>query len=635
MCVDYRGLNKVIIKNQYPLPLISGLLDQLGQAKIHTKIDLRGAYNLVRIKEGDKWKMVFQTRYGHFEYNVMPFGLTNAPAIFQHLMNDIFREFLDNFVVCYLDDILVFSKNEEEHINHVRLVLEKLRTAGLYSKLEKCVFHQPQVEFLGYIISGEGLSMDPKKIRTVTEWKKPATVRDVQCFLGFANFYRIFIRNYSKIAAPLTRLTRKDKLEWNAETNQAFETLKKAFATAPILTHPDFQKSFFLETDASDFALGAILSQPNKDGRLHPVTFHSRKFIAAEINYEIHDKELLAIVDSFQEWRHFLEGVQHPVTVYTDHKNLEYFMSTKVLNRRQVRWSISFLRFNFVITYCLGSKQIRSDVLSRRAYLAPREGDVAYDQQKTTLIKPEQLQLKTVRTTTLVDASFFQDIRVSLKVNPLALKLKNNAGIFNPRGFPSPGSEVIDSESPNQPTSSSQVSRSHDVDPRFQFQDELLYYQGLFYVPKGPCRLRVLQSRHDSPSAGHFGYNKTMELISKDFWWPQMWKTVKDYVTTCDTYSRSKIPRHRPYGLLQLLSIPETPWTSISMDFIVDLPKSKSFDSVFVVVDYFTKMAHFVPCNKTIIGKETAQLFLENVYKYHGLPDDIISDRGMQFTSKF
>jgi len=476
MCVDYRGLNKVTIKNQYPLLLISGLLDQLGQAKIHTKIDLRGAYNLVHIKEGDEWKTTFRTRYGHFEYNIMPFGLTNAPAIFQHLMNDVFREFLDDFVVCYLDDILVFSKNEEKHINHVRLVLEKLHTARLYAKLEKCVFHQPQVEFLGYIISGRGLSMDPKKIRTVTEWKKPATVRDVQCFLGFANFYRIFNRNYSKIADPLTQLTRKDKLEWNAEADQAFETLKKAFTTAPILTHPDFQKPFFLETDASDFALGAILSQPDKDECLHPVAFHSQKFTATEINYEIHNKELLAIIDSFQEWRHFLEGAQHLVTIYTDHKNLEYFMSTKVLNRRQARWSISLLRFNFVITYCPGSKQIQYDALSQRAYLAPREGDAAYDQQKTTLIKPEQLQLKTMRTTTSVDASFLQDIQVSLKVDPLALKLKNNAGIFNPRGFPSPGSEVIDSESPNQPTSSSQVSRSHDADPRFQFQDGLLYY---------------------------------------------------------------------------------------------------------------------------------------------------------------
>ena len=179
--------------------------------------------------------------------------------------------------------------------------------------------------------------MDPKKIQTVIDWKNPATIRDVQCFLGFANFYRIFIQNYSKIAAPLTRLTCKDKLEWNAETDQAFEALKKALTTAPILTHPDFQKPFFLETDASDFTLGAVFSQPDEDGRLCAVAFHSQKFTAAEINYEIHDKELLAIVDSFQEWRHFLERAQHPVTVYIDHKNLEYFMSAKVLNRRQAR----------------------------------------------------------------------------------------------------------------------------------------------------------------------------------------------------------------------------------------------------------------------------------------------------------
>jgi hypothetical protein len=227
------------------------------------------------------------------------------------------------------------------------------------------VFHQPQVEFLGYIIYGEGLSMDPQKIRTIIKWKKPVTIRDVQCFLSFANFYRIFIRNYSKIAAPLTRLTCKDKLKWNAEADQEFETLKKAFTTTPILTHPDFQKPFFLETDAFDFALATVLSQPDKDGCLHPVAFHARKFTAAEINYEIHDKELLAIVDLFQEWRHFLEGAQHLVTIHTDHKNLEYFMSAKVLNRQHARWSISLSRFKFVITYRPSSKQIQFDALSR------------------------------------------------------------------------------------------------------------------------------------------------------------------------------------------------------------------------------------------------------------------------------
>jgi hypothetical protein len=336
---------------------------------------------------------------------------------------------LDDFVVCYLDDILIFSKNEEDHKKHVRLVLEKLCNAGLYAKLEKCVFHQSQVEFLGYIISREGISMDPKKIQTILEWKKPTTVQDVQYFIGFANFYRIFIKDYSKIVAPLTRLTCKDKLEWSMEANQAFEILKMAFISVPILTHPNFQKPFFLESNASDFALGAVLSQHGEIGRLHPVAFYLRKFMAAEINYEIHDKELLAIVDSFQVWRHFLEGAQHPITVHTDHKNLEYFMFAKVLNRRQACWSISLSRFNFIITYRSGSQQVRSDALSRRAYLAPREGDVEYDQQQQTLLRPKQLLLRTMRTTTSVDVAFLQDIRVSLRSDPLALKFKSHSKI--------------------------------------------------------------------------------------------------------------------------------------------------------------------------------------------------------------
>jgi hypothetical protein len=598
MCVDYRGLNKVTKKNRYPLPLISGLLEQLGRAKIFTKIDLRGAYNLVRIKEGDEWKTTFRTRYGHFEYNVMPFGLTNAPAVFQHMMNDIFREHLDDFVVIYLDDILIFSKNEEEHEKHVRLVLEKLRERGLYAKLEKCLFHQTEMEFLGFIATTDGLKMDPKKVEAIVSWEVPKTVRDVQCFLGFANFYRIFIKYYSQIAAPLTRLTCKDKLEWGPQAENAFQDLKTAFTTAPILVHPDFAKAFYLETDASDFALGAVLSQMDEDKKLHPVAFYSRKFSAAEINYEIHDKELLAIVDSFQEWRHFLEGAAHPVTVYTDHKNLEYFMSARILNRRQARWNMSLSRFDFVITYRPGKQQGLSDALSRRSYLAPKAGEAAFDQQCTTLLKPEHFRICAAAVS--IDTDFLDQVRTATIKDSVALEIKKRAD-----------------------------------DDKFKVEGDLLYFEERLYIPKGPTRLRVLQSRHDFPAAGHFGYNKTLELISRDFWWPQMWKEVKEFVLSCDICSRSKNPRHRPYGLLQPLPIPHRPWSSVSMDFITDLPPSNSFDSIFVVVDRLTKMAHFIPCKKTSSSEDTARFFLDNVYRYHGLPDDIVSDRGTQFVSKF
>jgi hypothetical protein len=253
----------------------------------------------------------------------MPFGLTNAPTVFQYMMNDIFSEYFDHFVIIYLDDILIYSKDEEEHEHHICLVLKKLQERGLYAKQEKCLLHQSMVVFLDYIVSSNNISMDEKKIQTIVDWIVPSSVWDVQYFLDFTNFYKIFIKDNSKISAPLTRLLRNDKFIWNEKAKESFEGLKKAFTSAPILIHVDSSKPFFLETDASDFVLGSILSQYGKDGQFHPIAYHSRKFSAAEINYEIHDKELLAIIDAFEEWRHFLERLNI---------QLQYVRITKILN---------------------------------------------------------------------------------------------------------------------------------------------------------------------------------------------------------------------------------------------------------------------------------------------------------------
>jgi hypothetical protein len=356
LCVDYCRLNKITKKNRYPLPLILGLLDRLRTRKIFTKLDLRGAYNLLRIRPGDEWKTAFRTRYGHFEYTVMPLGLTNAPAIFQHLMNDIFREYMDEFVMVYLDDILIFSKDQETHDEHVRLVLATLRKHGLYAKMEKCEFDKSSVAFLSYVIFPDGIFMDKSKVETIQCWATPSSVKDVQRFLGFANFYCRFIKGYSKITTPLTTLTCKDKPNsWNSTAQVAFDTLKMAFTSAPILIHPDPAKPFIVETDASDFALGAILSQFGIDGLLHLVAFYSQKLTSTEINYRVYDKELLAIITAFEQWRPYLAGAQHRVRVLTNHKNLLYFTTTRTLNRRQARWSIFLTDFDFEIQYQLGT----------------------------------------------------------------------------------------------------------------------------------------------------------------------------------------------------------------------------------------------------------------------------------------
>ena len=350
LCVDYRGLNSITKKNRYPLPLTHNLLDRVQGCTHFTVIDLKNAFNLVRVRTSDEWKTVFRTNLGLFEYLVMPFGLTNAPATFQAFIQDTLRDLLDVVCVAYMDDILIFSKGQEQHDHDVSAVLERLRAARLYANAKKCEFDKPCVDYLGFAIGSDGVRMNPKKLDTILSWPAPRSVKDVQSFLGFCNFYRCFISHYSQIALPLVALTQKSTLQpfaLNPDALGAFEQLHASFLSAPVLRHFDPNLPITLVTDTSDFALSGILHQPDDSALLHPVAFHSRKFTPAEINYEIHDKELLAIIDSFREFRSWTIGTSTPVAVVSDHKNLKYFMSSTLLNCRQARWSIFLSEFNF------------------------------------------------------------------------------------------------------------------------------------------------------------------------------------------------------------------------------------------------------------------------------------------------
>jgi len=288
-------------------------------------------------------------------------------------MNDVFSDLLDVCVVVYLDDILIYSDNIMQHRKHVKEVLKRLQKAGLYAKAEKCEFHSNSVEYLGYVLSPYSLTMSNAKVKTIQEWPEPRKVKDIQSFLEFANFYRRFIFNYSDIVIPLTRLTRKDT-PWNFDDNcrKAFNTLKQAFTSTLILTHwvPDAQ--LVMETDVSDYALAAILSIMTKDNEIHPVAFHSRTFSASELNYDVHDKELLAIFEAFKMWRHYLEGSASAIDVVTDHKNLEYFSTTKILTRQQVRWSEYLSQFNLVICFRPGRLGAKLNTLTRRWDIYPK-----------------------------------------------------------------------------------------------------------------------------------------------------------------------------------------------------------------------------------------------------------------------
>ena len=622
LCVDYRGLNKITRKDRYPLPLVSDLLDAPRKARIYTKIDLRHAYNLVRIAPGDEWKTAFRTRYGSFEWRVMPFGLSNAPAAFQRFVNEIFADMLDVCVVVYLDDILIYSDNPDDHRKHVKEVLRRLRKHRLYARADKCEFHKDSVEYLGYILSADGLTMSDDKVRTILEWPEPRKVRDIQSFLGFANFYRRFIPSYSEIVLPLTRLTRKNvPWDFSDACRKAFNDLKTAFTRAPVLHHWVPDRQITVETDASDYAIAGILSITSDSGELHPIAFHSRTLTGAELNYDTHDKELLAIFEAFKVWRHYLEGFGTPVDVVTDHKNLEYFLTTKLLTRRQARWSEYLSQFNMIIRFRPGKLGAKPDALTRRWDVYPKEGDSDYSVVNPHNYRPvfthEQLSAS-LRATILR----FPVLRAVVVLDEEQLR----SDIRSAQGSDNPPAELATG-----------LAHASDGHPRWSLDsDGLLCYNHRTYVPdSGDLRLRVLRSRHDHPTAGHWGQNKTQDLILRDYNWPGLRDLVRDYCKTCTTCARSKVPRHLPYGTLKQLPIPERPWNSISMDLIEQLPDSGGYTAILVIVDRLTKQSIFIPTHNTLTASELAELFLLHVFSKHGVPTHVTSDRGSEFVSHF
>ncbi|XP_057696537.1 retinoic acid receptor RXR-gamma-B isoform X2 [Corythoichthys intestinalis] len=538
-CIDYRGLNEMTIRDRYPLPLMSSAFEMLQGARVFTKLDLRNAYHLVRIREGDEWKTAFNTPIGHFEYLVMPFGLTNAPAVFQALVNDVLREFLNVFVFVYLDDILIYSPDLETHIFHVRSVLQKLLQNSLFVKAEKCVFHQPSVQFLGFVIAEGEIRMDPEKVRAVHEWPRPSSRKEC-------------------------------RFQWDSKAEAAFCRLKHLFTSAPILMFPDPTLQFIVEVDASDSGVGAILSQRSPlTGKIHPCAFLSKKLTSAERNYDVGNRELLAIKVALEEWRHWLEGADQPFVVWTDHRNLEHLRTAKRLNARQARWSLFFTRFNFVLSYRPGSKNAKPDALSRVFPSEGREEDPEPILPKSCLAGGFQWQI-------------VKKVQEATK------------GLTNPPGTPA----------------------------------------GLLFVPQG-LRGEVIHWSHASRFAGHPGCRRTLALLARKFWWPQMRSDVGDYVAACVVCSTNKTPRRPPAGELLPLTVPTRPWSHISLDFITGLPPSQGKTTILTVVDRFSKMVRFITFPKLPTAKETASALLDEVFKVHGFPSDIVSDRGPQFVARF
>ena len=379
LCIDYRQLNKVTIKNKYPLPRIDDLFDQLKGARVFSKIDLRSGYYQLRIKDLDVSKTAFRTRYGHFEFLVMPFGLTNAHAVFMDLMNRVFRPYLDRSVVVFIDDILVYSSSYIEHEKHLREVLQTLREHRLYAKLNKCEFWLKEVTFLGHVILAEEILVDPRKVEAVLKWERPTNVTEIRSFLGLAGYYRRFIEGFSTIAAPMTRLTRKEtKWEWTSECESSFQELKRRLTTAPVLTLPSGMEGFVIYSDASKKGLGCVLMQ---HGRV--IAYASRQLKTHETNYPTHDLELVAVIFALRVQRHYLYGSR--VQIFIDHKSLQYLITQKELNMRQRRWVKLIKDYDCVIDYHPGRANVVVDALSRKSKLLIIEPDDCDEKELTEL----------------------------------------------------------------------------------------------------------------------------------------------------------------------------------------------------------------------------------------------------------
>ncbi|KAK8934655.1 hypothetical protein KSP39_PZI014259 [Platanthera zijinensis] len=601
LCIDYRELNKLMEKNKYPIPRIDDLFDQLAGSTVYSKLDLKSGYYQLQIREGDIPKTAFGTRYGHYEFTVMPFGLCNAPSVFMDLMHRTFREYLDLFVIVFIDDILVYSQSEEDHANHLRLVLHTLQRNKLYAKYSKCEFWLSSVAFLGHVVSGEGIAVDPAKISAIRDWPVLSSVAEVRSFLGLAGYYRRFVDNFSRIALPLTTLTRKDqKFVWTPECARAFEELKIRLTTASVLTSPCGTDGFEIYSDASGSGLGCVLLQFGK-----VITYGSRQLKVHERNYPVHDLELAAVIFSLKLWRHYLYGVK--VDIYTDHKSLKYLLDQKELNMRQRRWMEFLGDYTFDIHYVPEKGNVVADALSRRT---PVRANWLRIHDERLVQELEALEISCVERDSSTKACVsWLEVQYDLADRVRrATKLDESLQRYAKEG------------------SGDQLS----------WDDGLLRKDGRLCVPSaGKLREELLYEAHFTKYSIHPGSTKMYKDTKKLFWWPGLKKDIAAYVAKCRTCALVKAECQRPSGFLKSLPVPQWKFEDISMDFVHGLPRSqRGHDSIWVIVDRLTKVAHFIPNKRDDSVETLAKLYVEQIVRLHGVPRSIVSDRDGRFTSK-
>ena len=616
LCIDYRGLNNITEKDRTPLPSIQQIRDQIQGAKYLTKLDVRDAFHMVRIKPEDCYKTAFKTRFGLYEFNVVPFGLANSPATFIRLMNRIFGDLYDRCVIAYVDDIIIYSKTVEDHQKHVDEVLRRIQENQLSVKLSKCSFQQEKVEFGGVILSTTGISISPESISAITEFPLITERQHVQSFLGLVQFFEHYLPAFHGLAFPLTELTKKTvPWTWTPREHMAVRAIQHRIVTAPVLRFFDPTLPTATWTDASDYAIGGWIGQEHSKGDWYPCFYFSRKLKSAEKRYAVHERELLALVKLCKKYGIHLKGI--PFVAHVDHQALIHLKTQPYLSPRQVRWVETLSEFQIDVTYLKGETNTLADWFSRRLDLI----DHCPCCSKKQIKKEERNEISAVITTSQINSSLKEKIKSDYETDTIAKMLLEQQNI----------QLTLRRSSELSLITTANIRRLDLSD------DGLIYYNsGAVYIPNTNLRQEILEFYHDTPTYDHHGSMKTLAILRPLVWWPSLITDVDKWTVSCDLCQKSKHPNDLPPGQLHPLAIPSARSQSIAIDFAEVPTDTEGFGSVMVIVDRLTKMVALFACQTDITAEQAATLFLNGwVLKSHGLPETIISDRDPRFTSSF
>ncbi|KAF1331522.1 Pol protein, partial [Globisporangium splendens] len=617
----FNKLNAATIPAQTPIPRKDVLIDSMGGSTVFSALNLMDGFYQILMRESDVPLTAVSTPSGMlWEWLVMPQGLKNAPATFNRLVMHLLRPHRA-YAPSYFDDIFVHSRAEGDlsavdvHKRHLRSVLQCLRDNSLYCNLKKCVFGASEIPILGCYVGKAGVRADPEKIKAIADWPIPKNVKDLRKWLGLANYLHKYSHNYAARVRPLTHLLKKDvEWDWTNDVMNAFIDVKESLVRAPVLALPDHTKAFSVVCDASDFAIGCALMQKDDDGHERVVSYQCRLLKAAEKNYPVHDKELLAIKCALLKFRVHLLGATLFV-VYTGHASLRTAINSPHLSQRMARWLAFFSEFNFRVEYKPGKENVLADALSRRPDYESSVGDSS-----------DALCLE--RTPDLMHLSISR-VQAKLKDNIQSLYPKDDECRLLLAHFDGSSKESLPAKLESKLA-------------RFSYHDGLLWHRlsnfdyPRVYVPHDQdLKLSILHEFHDAPASGHLGREKTFLQMSNVFWWPHQYKWVANYVRSCEQCQRVK-PAGKNKAPLHPLPIPQDCWKSVSMDFVFGFPEDKARNTgVVVFVDRLSKMVHVAPVRKHVTAQETACLLLEHVFRYHGLPESIVSDRDPRFTAAF